>query len=304
MRGDISLVNWPQNDYWLGPLLGVSPDVAARHRDAEPSSSACRSSTGCRRKHRVPTAGAGWHGLAAARRSRRHERRPGEGRLHPREPAHQGRVHGHRTARRAPTPACRQPAWRAAAVDRRAIRRHRRHRQLPHRPAPEHGGDNYIDISSLPFQIPLGALIPQRVENLLAGLQEHRHDAHHQRLLPAASGRVEHRRSGRRPGSQCPPGEGAAAADPKRREAAAGLPAGATSAGIRAGLADAATSIRLTRTGRPAAPRGESVAVQLAPFNAQADIRGRRGAHRSGHAAVDGPTRRAAPAPLALLHVQ
>src|SRR5688500_2480557 len=30
------------------------------------------------------------------------------------------------------------------------------------------GGDNYIDISSLPFQIPLGALIPQRVENLLA----------------------------------------------------------------------------------------------------------------------------------------
>src|SRR6185503_7992448 len=27
---------------------------------------------------------------------------------------------------------------------------------------------NYIDISSLPFQIPLGALIPQRVENLLA----------------------------------------------------------------------------------------------------------------------------------------
>jgi hypothetical protein len=29
------------------------------------------------------------------------------------------------------------------------------------------GGDNYIDVSSLPFQIPLGALIPQRVENLL-----------------------------------------------------------------------------------------------------------------------------------------
>lgn len=29
------------------------------------------------------------------------------------------------------------------------------------------GGDNYIDIGSLPFQIPLGALIPQRMENLL-----------------------------------------------------------------------------------------------------------------------------------------
>lgn len=32
---------------------------------------------------------------------------------------------------------------------------------------PSTGGDNYIDISSLPFQIPLGALIPVRVENLL-----------------------------------------------------------------------------------------------------------------------------------------
>jgi len=33
---------------------------------------------------------------------------------------------------------------------------------------PTTGGNNYIDISSLPFQIPLGALIPQRIENLLA----------------------------------------------------------------------------------------------------------------------------------------
>ncbi|MCC7492522.1 MAG: FAD-dependent oxidoreductase [Fimbriimonadaceae bacterium] len=32
---------------------------------------------------------------------------------------------------------------------------------------PSTGGDNYLDISSLPFQIPLGALLPVRVENLL-----------------------------------------------------------------------------------------------------------------------------------------
>jgi hypothetical protein len=32
---------------------------------------------------------------------------------------------------------------------------------------PSSAGDNYIDISSLPFQIPLGALIPKRIENLL-----------------------------------------------------------------------------------------------------------------------------------------
>jgi len=32
---------------------------------------------------------------------------------------------------------------------------------------PSTGGDNYIDFGSLPFQIPLGALLPVRVENLL-----------------------------------------------------------------------------------------------------------------------------------------
>jgi hypothetical protein len=32
---------------------------------------------------------------------------------------------------------------------------------------PAMGGFNYIDISSLPFQIPLGALIPRKVKNLL-----------------------------------------------------------------------------------------------------------------------------------------
>ena len=32
---------------------------------------------------------------------------------------------------------------------------------------PGTGGNNYIDFNSLPFQIPLGALLPQRVRNLL-----------------------------------------------------------------------------------------------------------------------------------------
>jgi hypothetical protein len=32
---------------------------------------------------------------------------------------------------------------------------------------PSTGGNNYIDVGSLPFQIPLGALIPIRLENLL-----------------------------------------------------------------------------------------------------------------------------------------
>lgn len=34
---------------------------------------------------------------------------------------------------------------------------------------PSTGGDNYVDLSSLPYQVPLGALIPRRMENLLPG---------------------------------------------------------------------------------------------------------------------------------------
>jgi hypothetical protein len=34
---------------------------------------------------------------------------------------------------------------------------------------PSSGGDNYIDFASVPFQIPLGALIPKRMKNLIAG---------------------------------------------------------------------------------------------------------------------------------------
>ena len=49
----------------------------------------------------------------------------------------------------------------------RAIRRFRGHRLLPDRPAPQVSGAAYIDIGCSPFQIPLGALIPARVENLL-----------------------------------------------------------------------------------------------------------------------------------------
>jgi hypothetical protein len=34
---------------------------------------------------------------------------------------------------------------------------------------PSTGGDNYIDMASVPFQIPLGAMIPRRMDNLVPG---------------------------------------------------------------------------------------------------------------------------------------
>ena len=62
---------------------------------------------------------------------------------------------------------------------------------------PSTGGINYIDISSLPFQVPLGALIPRASREPAAGLQEPRNDPHHQWLLPAPSRGMGHRRGGR-----------------------------------------------------------------------------------------------------------
>ena len=59
---------------------------------------------------------------------------------------------------------------------------------------PSTGGDNYIDIASLPFQIPLGAFLPD-AWRIFAGVQEPRRDAHHEWLLPPASRGMEHRRS-------------------------------------------------------------------------------------------------------------
>jgi hypothetical protein len=37
---------------------------------------------------------------------------------------------------------------------------------------PSTGGDNYIDVGAAPFELPLGALLPQRVRNLLAGAKD------------------------------------------------------------------------------------------------------------------------------------
>lgn len=34
LPGDVTLVNWPQNDYWLGPLIGVTEEERRRHLDA------------------------------------------------------------------------------------------------------------------------------------------------------------------------------------------------------------------------------------------------------------------------------
>jgi hypothetical protein len=165
--GDISLVNWPQNDYWLGNLCEVSDQEAARHL-ARAKQLSLSLLYWMQTEAPRPGGGQGWPGLRLRpditgtedglakypyiRESRRiraeftvREQHVGlEARA-----ALTGRTGDGLTAESFPD---------SAGIGYYRIDLH-----------PSSGGDNYIDVGSIPFQIPLGALIPRRVENLLAG---------------------------------------------------------------------------------------------------------------------------------------
>lgn len=164
-RSSISLVNWPQNDYWLGPILGVSPEQASRHleRARQVSLSLLYWMQTEAPRH---DGGTGWKGL----------------RLRPDVVGTQDGL-------------AKQPYIREARRIRAEFTVLEQHvstearMQVTGRPKedvtaelfadsvgvgayridlhPSTTGENYVDLSSLPFQIPLGALIPQRMENLL-----------------------------------------------------------------------------------------------------------------------------------------
>ncbi len=161
----ITLVNWPQNDYWLGPIAGpgVTPEDARHHvaRAKQLSLSLLYwLQTECPR----PDGQAGWKGLklrpdlvgtddglAKVPYVRESRRILAEFTV---VEQHVG-TEARRSKSKAPDPQA-EPFPDSVGVGSYRIDLH-----------PSTGGDNYIDISSLPFQVPLGALIPRRVENLL-----------------------------------------------------------------------------------------------------------------------------------------
>jgi hypothetical protein len=150
---DITLVNWPQNDYWLGNLHGVNEAEAAKHLERGRNLSLSL-------LYWMQTA-EGWKGL----RIRPDQTGTADGlakypyiRESRRIRAEFTVLEQHvSTAARAPV-ATAEYFEDSVGVGSYRIDLH-----------PSSGGDNYIDVSSLPFQIPMGALIPRRVENLLAG---------------------------------------------------------------------------------------------------------------------------------------
>jgi hypothetical protein len=166
-RGDISLVNWPQNDYLLGNLCDVSPEEAARHiRRAKQLSLSLL--YWMQTEAPRPDGGTGWKGL----------------RLRPDLVGTEDGLAKYPYIResrriRAEFTVLEQHISTESRVQETGVRREDvRATDFPDSIGigsyridlhPSTGGDNYIDVSSLPYQIPLGALLPQRVENLLAG---------------------------------------------------------------------------------------------------------------------------------------
>jgi hypothetical protein len=164
-RSDISLINWPQNDYWLGRLIDV-PEAESRRHIAAAKQLSLSLLYWMQTEAPRPKGGYGWRGLrlrpdvAGAedglamypyiREARRiaaeftvleqHVGANARGKL-------TGKSDGELAA---------EAFSDSVGTGSYRIDLH-----------PTTTGDNYLDISSLPFQIPLGALIPKRMENLL-----------------------------------------------------------------------------------------------------------------------------------------
>jgi hypothetical protein len=163
----ITLVNWPQNDYWLGPLVGpeIAAEEALRHIERAKQLSLSLLywlQTECPR----PDGQTGWKGLrlrpdvvgtqdGLAKAPNVRESRRIEAELTILE-EHVGTESRRKALKVKAHDAQAEPFADSVGVGSYRIDLH-----------PSTGGDNYIDVSSLPFQVPLGALIPRRVENLL-----------------------------------------------------------------------------------------------------------------------------------------
>jgi hypothetical protein len=157
-RSGISLVNWPQNDYWLGNLHEVSDAESTRHlkrakqlslsllywmQTEAPREDGGQGFPGLRLRHdQVGTE----DGLAKYPYIRESRRIQAEFTVLEQHVGTEAR--GSTTAENFND---------SVGIGSYRIDLH-----------PSSGGDNYIDVSSLPFQIPLGSLIPKRVNNLLA----------------------------------------------------------------------------------------------------------------------------------------
>ncbi|MGH3662801.1 MAG: FAD-dependent oxidoreductase [Micromonosporaceae bacterium] len=154
---DVTLVNWPMNDYWLGNIFEGTPQAAARNieqakqlslsllhwlQTEAPRPDGGVGYPGLRLRHDIVDTRDGLAKAPYVRESRRVEAVTTVT-----ENDVSLAVRGERGATRYSD---------TVGIGSYRIDLH-----------PSTGGDNYIDVGSLPFQIPLGALLPQRMRNLL-----------------------------------------------------------------------------------------------------------------------------------------
>ena len=165
LRSAISLVNWPQNDYWLGRIVDV-PEAEQARQLARAKQLSLSLLYWMQTEAPRPDGGTGWKGLrlrpdvvgtedGLAKYPYIREARRIRAEFTVLE------QHVSTDARIAATGKPRDEVTAARFADAVGVGAYRIDLH------PSTAGRNYIDLSSLPFQIPLGALLPQRVENLL-----------------------------------------------------------------------------------------------------------------------------------------
>lgn len=158
-ESDVTLVNWPQNDYWLGPLVGVSTDAKKRHlQEAKELSLALLYWMQTEAPH-PGGKGQGYPGL----RLRGDLVGSEDGLAKSVYIRESRRIRAQFTVLEQHVGVEARKGFTGAEIfaDSVGIGSYRIDLH------PSTGKRNYVDISSYPFQIPLGALIPVRVRNLL-----------------------------------------------------------------------------------------------------------------------------------------
>lgn len=162
--GDISLINWPQNDYLLGNLVGVSDDEASRHI-ARAKQLSLSLLYWLQTEAPRPDGGTGFPGLrlrpdlmgtqdGLAKSPYVRESRRIRAEFTVLE-EHVGRENRSMVTGKPVSEIHAAVFADSVGVGSYAIDLH-----------PGSGGDNYIDFQTFPFQIPLGSLLPVRMRNL------------------------------------------------------------------------------------------------------------------------------------------
>lgn len=164
-RSDVTIVNWPQNDYLLGNLYDVSEEEAQKHFEGARQLSLSLLYW-LQTEVPRPGGGQGWpglrlrgdlvgtaHGLAKYPYIREARRIRAEFTVLEQHVAAAARMELTGQPRNTVQA---EPFADSVGIGHYGLDLH-----------PSTGGDNYIDMDCLPFQIPLGALIPQRMNNLI-----------------------------------------------------------------------------------------------------------------------------------------